>query len=128
MQRAAGGLSPAAVAGSPRNYISVSPERVGLGRGLVCVPGLCGQVAAVQSIPEQRLYDCLAADVQHGSFLIQLTQHGSGEINIHTPDNSKAVCEVGGDILSTIRHLCNLLCIERFRHFRQRVLCARWAG
>jgi hypothetical protein len=92
------------------------------------VPGLCGQVATVQSISEQRLYDCLAADVQHSSFLIQLTQHWNGEINIHAPDNSKAVCEVGGDILSTIRHFCNLLSIERFRRFRQRVLYARWAG
>ncbi len=43
-------------------------------------------MALVQSLPNQRLDDRLAADVEFFCSAFQFLQHGSGEIDIHTLD------------------------------------------
>ncbi len=93
---------------------------------LLMVAVLFSQVAAIQSVAEQSLDYGLAADVQHRSFPVQLTQHRSGEINIHAPDDGKVVCEVSGNILSTISHFCNSFRIDWLRCFRHTVSFPLW--
>ena len=75
-------------------------------------PRSAGQMLLIEGLAEQRLDDCLAADVQLPRRFIKFLKHGQREVDVDSLNRRHHLSRVGekaGNVLSPISHFRDLI-------------------